>query len=141
MARLDRGRLDAADFPVTSIISTRYTDLDPLGHVNNAAVAVIFQEARGKMEEAAGTLEYFREHRSVVVSLCIEYAAELFFPDPVEVSTGVLHLGRTSITIGQVARQRGRTAAYAEVVLVFADDNGSKPIPEEMRAGYERMLL
>lgn len=141
MARLDRARLDAADFPVTCEVATRYTDLDPQGHVNNSAVAVILQEARGKMEEAAGTLEYFREHKSVVVSLSIEYAAELFFPDPVVVSTGVLHLGRTSLTMGQVARQRGRTAAYAEIVLVFADENGPKPIPEEMRAGYERMRI
>ena len=141
MARLDRARMDAAAFPVTCNVATRYTDLDPQGHVNNASVAVLLQEARGKMEEAAGTLEFFREHRSVVASLSIEYTAELFFPDPVEVSTGVLHLGRSSVTMGQVARQRGRTAAYAEIVLVFADENGPKPIPERMRESYERMRI
>ena len=141
MARLDRQRLDAAAFPVTTEIPTRYSDLDTQGHVNNAAATLILQEARGHFDRAAGVDDIRGELKPIVASLFVEYAAEMHFPDPIEVATGVLQLGRTSLVLGQVARQRGRNTLYAETVLVMADADGPTPIPDDMRAAYERVRL
>jgi acyl-CoA thioester hydrolase len=133
MLRLDRRRLDAASFPVRIEIATRFDDLDLQGHVNNVAVAVILQEARGRFNQQfiAGLLGTGRG--MVVGSLFIDYAAEMYAPDPVDVRTGVLDIGRSSFTLGQVARQRGRTTAYAEVAMVITGSEGATPIPDAAR--------
>ena len=141
MARIDRARLEAADFPFVTEIQTRYADLDPNGHVNNAAAAVILQEARGRFQHATGVKELMNRYRYIVAGLAIEFAAEMFFPEPVEVRTGVLHIGRTSFTVGQIAHQRGRTTLYAETTAVLADENGPTPMSDAVRAAYGRFLL
>jgi acyl-CoA thioester hydrolase len=141
MPRLDRARLDAADLRVVTQIPTRYDDLDSLGHVNNAAAAVILQEARVAFHAAVGFVSLPGGLHSIVAALSIEYAGEMHFPEPVEVRSGILQLGRTSYVIGQVAYQGGRPALYAESVMVLTDANGPAPIPDAMRAAYEAHLV
>jgi acyl-CoA thioester hydrolase len=141
MARIDRARLEAARFPVVGDVPTRWHDLDNLGHVNNAAVAVILQEARSHFVHAGRVNEFRGELRTLVAALTIEYVAEMHFPGAIEVSTGVLHIGRTSLVLGQVGRQGGRTTLYAETVMVMADADGPTPIPDDIRAVLEALLV
>lgn len=141
MARLDRQRLDAADFRISTEVQTRYVDLDTQGHVNNAAAAVFLQEARGRFDHALGVDLLGAGLRPIIAALSIEYAAEMSFPEPIEVLTGVLHLGRSSLTLGHVARQGGRTTLYAETVLVLTDAQGPIPMPDAVRAAYQRARI
>ena len=141
MARIDRRRLDGADFPTTMTVATRFSDMDVLGHVNNAAAAVLLQEARTGLNHQAGYSELREGLRPVVASLTIEYAGEMHHPGPVEIETGVLSLGRTSLVVGQRARQGGRVTLYAETVLVMTDGERPTPIPDSLRAAYERVMI
>jgi acyl-CoA thioester hydrolase len=141
VARIDRRRLDRAVFPATITIPTRFDDIDALGHVNNAAAAVILQEARVALNQVAVVGEKRDALRPVVAALSIEYAGEMHFPEPIEVATGVLAIGRTSVTIGQLARQGGRATLYAETVLVMTDGAGTVALPAPLRAAYERLLI
>jgi acyl-CoA thioester hydrolase len=141
MARIDRARLDAATFPVTLAVPTRYADIDVQGHVNNVAAAVILQEARVQFNTTAGLRMELGGLRVMVAAIAIEYAGEMHHPDPVEVGTGIVAMGRTSVTMAQVARQNGRTALYAETVLVLADADGPAPIPASLREAFERLML
>lgn len=141
MSRLDRARLAAADLRVRTEIPVRYDDLDSVGHVNNAAAAVILQEARVRFHAAAGFQSLAPGLHSLVAALSIEFGGEMHFPGAVEVKTGVLHIGRTSYLLGQVAGQNGKIALYAETVMVIAGPNGAEPIPEPMRAAYEKLLV
>ena len=141
MARIDRKRLDEAAFPLVMTVPTRFDDLDAQGHVNNAAAAVILQEARTSVNRTARLAEVAPGFRAMVAALQIEYAGEMYHPQPIEVSTGVLAIGRTSLTIGQVARQDGRPTLYAETVLVVADASGPAAVPEALRAAYEALLI
>ena len=141
VARIDRRRLDGAAFPTTMTVATRFSDLDTLGHVNNAAAAVLLQEARAGLNRSAGYSELKAGLRPVVASLTIEYAGEMHHPEPVEIDTGVLEIGRTSVVIGQVGRQGGRVTLYAETVLVMTDGKAPTPIPDTLRAAYERVLI
>jgi acyl-CoA thioester hydrolase len=141
MGRIDRERLDAAQFPTMAEIPLRYDDVDSLNHVNNAAAAVILQEARVQFHAAAGFIRLPAGMHSIVAALSIEYAGEMLFPGSVEVSTGLLKVGRSSYVLGQVARQGGRPTLYAETALVITDDGGPAPIPEAMRAAYEKLLI
>ena len=141
MARIDRQRLDAALFPVSVEVQTRFDDLDTQGHINNAAATVILQEGRVMFNRAAGLSGMMGGLRTMVAAVTIEYAAEMHFPDPVEIGCGLLAVGRTSFTIGQRARQKGVSAIYAQAVMVFADAHGPAAIPHDLRAAFERLRI
>lgn len=116
---------------------TRFLDLDTQGHVNNASAVVILQEGRVKFNRAAGLPSVLGDLRAMVVGLSVEYAAEMYHPDPVEVHSGVLSVGRTSFVVGQILRQRGRTAVYAEFAMVMANAEGAAPLPDDCRVALE----
>jgi acyl-CoA thioester hydrolase len=141
MARLDKARLDAAIFPVLTVIQTRFDDLDILGHVNNAATVVILQEARVDFNRQAGLIRNGEGLQMMAAGLVVEFAGELHHPAPVEVHTGVARIGRSSFTLAQVVRQEGRAATYAEATLVFTDSTGPAPIPDSVRGSLDAMSL
>ena len=141
MARIDRQRLVTAGFPVILEVQTRFDDLDMQGHVNNAAAVVILQEARAGFNRTAGLADHLGELRTMVAALTVEYARELRHPAPIEVGTGVVALGRTSLTLAQVAWQEGEPRLFAEVVMVVAGRNGPAPIPEGLREAYGRLTI
>ncbi len=141
LARIDRAALDNANFPAAVTIPTRFADLDLQGHVNNAAVPVILQEARVDFNTAVDMRGQLGGLRPMVAGITIEYAAELTHPGEIEILTGVSKIGRTSFTIQQVARQRGSTAIYAETTLVIADATGAAALPEGLRCNLEALLL
>ena len=142
MARIDRERLNGATFPVSFMLQTRFDDLDMQGHVNNAAAVVMLQEARAHFNRtAAGIFEHLGGRRALVAGLTVEYAGEMQHPAPIEIRTGVLAVGRSSITLGQIAFQDGAPRLYAQIVLVIADDGGPTTIPDTLRAAYERLMI
>ncbi len=141
MVRIDRKRLNAATLPVSFDIPIRFDDLDTQGHVNNVAAVLLLQEARANFNILAGLHELRGTLRVMVAALSAEYAGEMHYPGVVTVHTGVLALGRTSYTLGQAARQNGRSTLYAQAVLVMADADGPAPIPEALRSAYERYLI
>ena len=141
MARIDRAALDNASFPAAVTIPTRFADLDLQGHVNNAAVPVILQEARVDFNTAVDMRGQLGGLRPMVAGITIEYAAELTHPGEIEILTGVSKIGSTSFTLQQVVRQSGRTAIYAETTLVIADATGAAALPEGLRCNLEALLL
>lgn len=141
MARIDRARLDGGRFRVVDLVPTRYDDVDTQGHVNNAAAVVILQEGRSGFNRTAGIAALLRDSRLLVAALRVEYAGEIYHPGMIEISTGVLSLGRSSVTIGQVARQSGASRLYSEAVMVFADRDGPVPLPEPLREAYAGLMI
>jgi acyl-CoA thioester hydrolase len=141
MARIDRAALDTANFPASVVIPTRFADLDFQGHVNNAAVPIILQEARVDFNKALDMRGHLGSLRPMVAGISIEYAAELTHPGEIEILTGISKIGRTSFTLQQVARQNGRSAIYAETTLVISDANGTAPLPDGLRRNLETLLL
>lgn len=137
MPRIDRSKLDGAQFPVVEEVPTRFSDLDMQGHVNNASAVVILQEGRVKFNRASGLPSAVGDLRAMVVGLTVEYAAEMHHPDPIEVHSGVLSVGRSSFVVGQVLRQRGRTTVYAEFAMVMANAEGAAPLPDHFRTALE----
>jgi len=141
LGRIDRDALDRVAFPVIATIFTRFDDLDIQGHVNNAAIPVILQEARVDFNNAVDLPAQIGGMRPLIAGITIEYAAELVHPGAIEIGSGVSRIGRTSFTIQQTARQNGRVAIYAETTMVIADANGAAPLPEGLRQNLDRVLL
>ena len=141
MPRLDRDRLKGARFPVVKPIETRFADLDVQGHINNGAAVLILQEARAHFHRVARLHALHEGLRVMVAGLTVEYAAEMHHPDPLEIHSGVLSIGRTSYIIGQMARQGGRDCLYAEVAVALAGPEGPAPLPAALRESFEALRI
>jgi acyl-CoA thioester hydrolase len=141
MMRLDRRRLENAAFREWIEIQTRFDDLDFQGHVNNVAIVAFLQEARAKFRNR-GFTEMVGEGRHLVVgSLFVDYAAEMTYPEPVEIGTGVIEIGNSSVLLGQVARQKGRIVAFAEATLIYVENKVPTRFPERTRAFLEQTRI
>ena len=140
MARIDRAALEQAHFSETFVLPIRFDDLDFQGHVNNAAVPVLLQEARVAFNKIMQLGELLGDLRPMVAGISIEYAAELTHPGHVEICTGVARIGRTSFALHQIARQNGRSAIYSETTLVITDANGPTDLPDAFRCNLESIL-
>lgn len=95
-------------------------DLDPQDHVNNAAYASYLEQAR---------VEYVRdvvgdargETGMVIVTLHVEYQAQLGLGDPVTVEVTVPEIGDKSFLMEYVVRSGDTVAATGETTQVTVD--------------------
>ncbi len=95
MARPDPSRLNPMAYPHSERIQTRFQDLDPLGHINNVAMAALFESGRVRFNHAMG-LSGWKGHRWLVARIEINYLAEGNFPADVEIATGIGEIGTRS---------------------------------------------
>lgn len=137
MARTEPWRLDSANYPHHAIVPTRFQDLDVLGHINNVAMAALFETARINFNHSLG-LSDWRGHRWLVAQVLVNYIAEAHFPAPVEISTGIGTIGNRSWQILATAVQDGEVVATADVVLVMEKTQGVTGLPDEFRAGLAK---
>ncbi len=122
-------------------ISTRYGDLDLNGHVNNVAMAAIFQEARAGFFAAIGLRWPPGGQRPMVASVQIDYLAEAFHPEPIRMNIGVLEIGRSSWMVAALAVQRDKACALCRAALVCTEDRRPAAIAQNLREAFERRLL
>lgn len=126
------------DFPFSVELPTRFDDMDILGHINNVAIANIYQESRVQFHR-----ELFRElreghHRedgigTVLADIHIAYRRESHYPAPVKVSCGVSRLGNTSYTIRSAMFQGELCMGSCDAVLVYVKAGKPHPIPADER--------
>jgi len=126
----------AADAPYVWEITTRFSDLDPLGHVNNAVYLSFTEEARTRM---------FREALGGVVGPLLLARSEIdhlgqAYYGSVTVGSAVVEVGRSSFTVVSVIDQDGVRVAQTRSVLVHVDDDRRPtPIGAEARAALETL--
>lgn len=112
--------MDRSVFRMWSRVTIRYNDLDPLGHVNNTAMAIFLEEMRcttlSPLLKAHGP-----QFDTVLASTAMDYRRELTYPGEVEIGTIVSRLGTKSVTLAHGVFQHGHCAGTAELVLVFFD--------------------
>ena len=140
MSRPPAWRTDAARYPHAQEVPTRFQDLDPLGHVNNVAMAAIFESGRVAFNRrfdwprGEGT-------RVLIARADISYLAEAHFPAPVTIANGVGRVGRSSWTMFAAGFQEGRCVALCDATLVYTGPDGSRPLPDDFRAQLEGALV
>ena len=121
-------------------VQRRFSDLDPLGHVNNVAYHDYLQEARmGLISELDAVVN--DDYAQVVVSQEIRHVRPLGYSrEPVVIEAQVTDLARTSYSIVyRVLDERGELAAEATTRLAVVDATTGRPMrmPESLR---ERLL-
>ena len=135
MAKPDPRLLEPNRFPFSLAIPTRFQDLDPNQHINNVAMAAIFEEMRVRFDHALAMQTIIRGHglRAMLVSLQIEYLSEAFYPQPIEAHIGVLGIGRTSWTVAGLTRQGAATVSFMTGTVVCVDENRPAALPAPLR--------
>lgn len=140
MAKPQPALLEPARYPHTLEVGTRFADLDPNRHINNTAMAALFEDARARVtEEFVGN--WIGSRAMMIASITIDYVGQAHYPRPVTFHSAVARVGETSITLQQLARQDGQPVAVASTVIVHTDGNRPVPIPAEWRPVLTRLEL
>ncbi|MCX2732727.1 thioesterase family protein [Saccharopolyspora sp. NFXS83] len=127
-----------ADFTVLWPITTRWSDNDVYGHINNVVHYSWFDTAvNGWLMRATGAdIREFPEIGLVVETNC-RYLAELGFPDDVEVGVGLERLGNSSVVYRLAVFGNGAAepASVGRFVHVYVDRETRRPVrvPERIR--------
>ncbi|MCG5236505.1 acyl-CoA thioesterase [Xanthobacter oligotrophicus] len=131
------------DFPVKASDTIRYGDTDKLGHVNNAVFSTFLETGRTRLLLDAPHKVAPEGAGFVIARLVLDYRAEMHWPGQVEIGTGVLSVGRSSVSIKQALFQNGVCTATAETVVVLFDTTHRRPLPlpDASRAVLEGYLV
>lgn len=135
-----------ADYKVFYPITTRWSDNDIYGHVNNVAYYSYFDTAANQYLIEEGGLDI--EDGSIVgyvVSSGCDYHAPVTYPEAIEAGLRVDKLGTSSVQYGIAIFREGeqQAAAHGYFVHVFVEraENRAVPIPDKLRSALERLLV
>lgn len=117
------------DFPLQTFDKVRYGDTDRQGHVNNAVFSTYLETGRVELLYAA-ELPLLSETASfVIAALNLNFIREIHWPGQVDIGTGILKVGNSSIKIYQQLFQNGQCVASAVTVIVQVDNAGGGSLP------------
>jgi acyl-CoA thioester hydrolase len=117
----------------------RFSDCDPLGHVNNATYSTYLEQARivlwrkqaGFELRSAAQAGGRRGEGFILARTEIDFRSQAHDGDELEVRLGLVSFGRTSATyvyeIVHVAS--GRLVAAAKTIQVWYDYDAQRPVP------------
>lgn len=106
-----------------TIVPLRWSDQDVNGHVNNAKIVTVIEEARIQWlnKDAADEGLTSFDCPKVVVSLNVEYRSPVEVGEDLHLFLSTEHTGRTSFTLLYRGVQNGHEAFRARTVLVTLD--------------------
>ena len=113
-----------ARYPHLVALSTRWSDNDAYGHLNNVVYYSLFDTAVNRHLLDAGVLDIAASH---VVGFVVEtrctYFSSLAYPDPIEVGLRVVRLGSSSVTYDVAIFRAGQdvSAAVGVFTHVYVD--------------------
>lgn len=139
MAKPDPARLSIDSYPHHDVIQTRFQDIDVLGHINNVAMAALFETGRVRFNRMMG-LSHRRGHRWLVANVEINYLAEGQMAD-MEMGHGIGRIGTRSWSILASAFQDGVCIATCDTVVVMEQKIGHAELPADFRADLEKWLI
>ncbi|MEQ8800526.1 acyl-CoA thioesterase [Haliea sp.] len=139
-------RPQRSDYKVFYPISTRWSDNDIYGHINNVVYYSYFDSVANRylIEEGGLDITDGKIVGYVVQSGC-DYHAPASYPEAIEGGLRVDRLGNSSVQYGIAIFRQGEDEALAHghFVHVFVDRaaNKSVPIPQELRVALARLTL
>lgn len=135
------------DYPHNRVLTTRWKDLDPYGHMNNVVQYELFDTVVNAWLIEHGALDI---QHSPVIGLVVEtgcnYFATLTYPEPVTAALRVAHVGRSSVRYEVALFARGSTtgAAQGHFVHVYVDRETRRPVtdlPAALRLALEPLRV
>jgi len=130
------------DYPHSRIVTTRWMDSDPYGHLNNVVHYSMFDTVVNAWLIEKGALDI---QESGVIGLVVEtgchYFAPLTYPEPVTAALRVAHVGRSSVVyeLALFGPASQTAAAQGKFVHVYVDRESRRPVAE-LPATLQRAL-
>ena len=143
-ARPDPLRLKPESYPFVGEIAARYGDMDANAHLNNLALESLHENARASMNRHLLPQAYStgaRRMRLVTSQNAVHFLAEAHWPAMIQTGAGVGRIGRTSYVASTGLFIDDTCIGVCDTVLVLLGDDGPVPIPDDFRAGLQRVLL
>ena len=124
----------------------RYSDLDPLGHVNNNAYGQLMENARTLLFDAAQKISGVNDKELqtkdwVIRRLEFDFLKELSYPGEVDVGIAITRFGTSSMIVHHGVFAKDYCAATAIGVSVYFDlsKRASTPIPKEIKQAIKHL--
>lgn len=127
----------ASRFDFTRTMTVRFSDMDGMGHVNNAVFLTYLEEARMAYWMHVMGKPDLSGMNMILARAEVDFRSPLIAPETIEVGVGCTSIGRTSFVLEQDMHEvkTGRLVAEARKVLVHYDYASLRavPITPEMR--------
>lgn len=145
MARPVPNRLQ--DYPHSRVLTTRWMDNDPYGHMNNVVHYSLFDTLVNAWLIEHGALDL---ERGTVVGVVVEtgchYLSPLAYPEPVTAAIRVAHIGRSSVRyeLALFGKASPTAAAQGHFVHVYVEREEWRPVrelPAALRFALEPLLV
>jgi acyl-CoA thioester hydrolase len=135
--------LQLSDFPITNYDKLRYADTDRQGHVNNAVFSTFLETGRVGFLYDPDFRMLSQGASFVIVSLNLHFMKEINWPGQVDIGTGLLKIGNSSIRVFQQLFQNDECVASAETVIVQVDEatKASAPLSDQAKAVLSRWII
>lgn len=117
------------------VLQLRWSDQDALGHVNNARIVTLMEEARIRWTREDGSTGRFSAG-TVVASIQIDYLRPLYYQPEMLIRMGISRIGNKSFTVRGTGYQDGQPVFDSTTVMVPLADDGvsSRPLNDVERA-------
>jgi acyl-CoA thioester hydrolase len=140
--RIDTSKFARTDWPLSRRVHLRMSDVDTMGHVNNAAMVALLQEAWIAFIDALWSDALIAERlRFLIRALTVEYAAEVRYPGAVDIDSATFEIRRSSFTIALLVRQEGRPCVFALASVVLTGREGATEIGPVLRKILEERAV
>ena len=118
-------------------VTPRFGDVDVLGHINNTAPALWFEQARNPFFRffSPDLIVTHETWNLIMAHTDYDFVGELFFGYDVEIRSVIRKIGTKSFTIYHEAWQNDKLCVKGSAVVVFYDfiNKQSIPIPEDKK--------
>lgn len=120
-------------YPHARVLTTRWADSDPYGHMNNIVHYALFDTVVNAWLIERGALDILK---SPVIGLVVEtgchYFAPLTYPEDVTAALRVSHVGRSSVVyeVALFGSASETAAAQGRFVHVYVDRESRRPVGE-----------
>ena len=138
----DKRLQDRSIYPHWCTDTVRFCDQDAAGHVNNVALCAYLETARLTFMRDIGMMARREDGvRGISAGMTVSFLAESHWPGQVELGTGVIRVGTSSITVGSGAFKDGTCIAAAEMTVVRLKGKTPHPLEAELRNRLEGQRL
>ena len=138
----DQHRFNRARYRHWQEDQVRFSDLDPLGHVNNNAIGTYFENARASLFAIVTPNWPWRDCIFVLAHSAIDFRQELHLPAKLQIGSCITGLGRTSMKLANAVFHEDRGIAYCENVSVLINQTTRQPVEldAELRTRLNQFL-
>lgn len=138
----DKRLQDRSIYPHWCTDTVRFSDQDAAGHINNVALCAYLETARLTFIRDMGMMAKGEDGvRGISAGMTVSFLAESHWPGRVELGTGVLKIGTSSITVGAAAFKDDVCVAAAEMTVVRLRGKTPHPIGPDLRETLEKYRL